>query len=668
MGIICSSSQHATKEIELNISHDEYQAEHKAFENTLKEYEYLRRDYYHQGWMKTKFLVASTKTKELLYLKDGQILRIEQIKDSSNSLEVLNNLDQIKNLEWVGKYGKDSKKVGIWTAFWNGERLQGVGGFYSKDGLKQGIWKELRNNYSNYAPVYEIGEYINNQKRGIWKYILKNRVIGGGNYNDKGKRNGKWIELSNYFYRYQLQKLTIISKCQVSYVGEYKDGRKVVEEDFMLKHKKRMVSQKKESGLKNQRDMTSIYIGLKTYFRPSHISFLGEYKNGIKIGIWDIEHQYICNRKLGGGIYESQLNVDGLLTSIKVGKWIDLCDCFHYNRFITYEGEYKNGIKIGSWDIKWEQTKIGGGFYDDNNQDDIMEDSVKIGMWIEHSDTFNNSSQITHVGEYQNGKKHGKWDIYFRDYSNAGGQYEVKQKEGVFYSSKIGFWTEISELFENGRQIYYSGEYENGLKVGRWNTYFASIFWQHVQLIGGGYYSIDEKQDFLASMKTGKWIEFETEFFSDITSTGEYNYGRKVGRWDIWTKEDDENIRIGGGSYSEAGVKIGKWVDLYAKPSNVKLITYNGEYKNGKKVGRWDIEFRQDKDKPFSQIGGGSYNEKGDGIKIGQWIELKGKSKDETCNGEYQNGKKVGKWVVSKRDKNKMEEILQIVKEIKYDY
>lgn len=46
--------------------------------------------------------------------------------------------------------------------------------------------------------------------------------------------------------------------------------------------------------------------------------------------------------------------------------------------------------------------------------------------------------------------------------------------------------------------------------------------------------------------------------------------------------------------------------------------------------------------------GGGAYDEEGDGIKIGKWIELQNKFdcyNQITYTGEYVNGKKVGIWV-----------------------
>ncbi|CAD8110014.1 unnamed protein product [Paramecium sonneborni] len=96
-------------------------------------------------------------------------------------------------------------------------------------------------------------------------------------------------------------------------------------------------------------------------------------------------------------------------------------------------------------------------------------------------------------------------------------------------------------------------------------------------------------------------------------------------------------------------------------------ITSCGEYKNGKKVGRWDILY-------FDEvIGGGSYeiyDDIQDSVKNGKWIDLGDglqQWKQLIFNGYYQNGQKVGTWEKMKTDKNKLEEGFIKIKELKYD-
>lgn len=37
---------------------------------------------------------------------------------------------------------------------------------------------------------------------------------------------------------------------------------------------------------------------------------------------------------------------------------------------------------------------------------------------------------------------------------------------------KIGNWVEISDNYERGQEVIYSGKYENGKKVGNWDILF----------------------------------------------------------------------------------------------------------------------------------------------------------------------------------------------------
>ncbi|CAD8151604.1 unnamed protein product [Paramecium pentaurelia] len=51
------------------------------------------------------------------------------------------------------------------------------------DGKKQGIRKETIQNYWNKNQVYLLGEYVNDQRQGLWRYIFDGKQIGGGEYN-----------------------------------------------------------------------------------------------------------------------------------------------------------------------------------------------------------------------------------------------------------------------------------------------------------------------------------------------------------------------------------------------------------------------------------------------------------------------------------------------------
>ncbi|CAD8131375.1 unnamed protein product [Paramecium sonneborni] len=95
------------------------------------------------------------------------------------------------------------------------------------------------------------------------------------------------------------------------------------------------------------------------------------------------------------------------------------------------------------------------------------------------------------------------------------------------------------------------------------------------------------------------------------------------------------------------GIKIGRQIELWEKFNDYSIVYFQGEYKNGRKVGRWDIYFK-DYDLNFKKIGGGSYDEKGNGIKNGIWNEINDCFKNSNLildNGEYKNGKRIGTWI-----------------------
>ncbi|CAD8089226.1 unnamed protein product [Paramecium primaurelia] len=146
------------------------------------------------------------------------------------------------------------------------------------------------------AKIYEIGVYHNGTKRGNWKLIYGFQEIGGGSYNKQGQKNGKWIEQSDGFWK----------KSQVTYSGEYNNGKKV--------------------------------------------------------GLWEI----FCNQEgknkqlqlIGCGQYAEKQGYNDFGGSIKIGKWIEISDDLWDKSNVFYNGIYKNGQKIGRWDIYAKQSGV----------------------------------------------------------------------------------------------------------------------------------------------------------------------------------------------------------------------------------------------------------------------------------------------------------------------
>ncbi|CAD8181137.1 unnamed protein product [Paramecium pentaurelia] len=556
-------------------------------------------------------------------------------------------MEQIKHLKWQGVHEMSDKKHGRWIAFWNGEILSEVGGYF-ENGLKQGLWKELFKNYSSHSKSYESGEYQNDKRSGMWIYIYDNNIIGGGKYNEQGQKSGKWIELSDSFN----------CNSQLTYYGEYKGGKKVGRWD--IKYKNEPIG-KNGGGLYNEGGQ-GIKIGSwvevdDNFNDSSEITHNGKYKNGQKIGRWDIHLN--CQgliKQIGGGLYDER--GDGH----KVGKWIELSEGFYKTYQIIFNGNYQNGKKVGQWDIYLNNEKIGGGLYDE------MGEGKKIGRWIEVGVEFIDSFQITQNGEYKNGKKIGQWDIFQK---NTCGNHQIRERlyneEGL--RSRFGrnnrirnsylqapFESEYKnikkpqgqdthfdtkggmEIIDSNLYITQIGEYFKGQKVGKWDFFFINK--EGSKEMGGGYY-----ENYVIDLKIGRWIEFN-DFNSQITYVGEYKKGQKVGRWDTYLNYFGNKL-IGGGSYDEGdeGFKCGRWIEVNDELDDSSQVTINGEYKNGNKVGKWDIYLNYVGN---IKIGGGSYDNESFGVKTGKWVDIKDGFKwalQTTFNGQYGNGNKIGKCV-----------------------
>ncbi|CAD8085725.1 unnamed protein product [Paramecium primaurelia] len=485
------------------------------------------------------------------------LLKRDQFMYSDSNSELLNNFDQIKYLKFEGQYGQNNRKSGKWKTIWHGELLKGLGGYY-ENGLRVGLWNELIQNYqkqncylvknSSLAQVHENGKYLNGQKYGMWKYIYKNRNIGGGLYNEQFKKNGKWIELSKGF----------CDMSQVTYKGEYQDGKKVGIWDILFLQELIGGGLYDNNGYKSEK-----WIEVNERFSgQSQIIYKGQYKNGTPVGIWETwnKREYMREfQKICGGQYDE--GGEGK----KIGKWIEFNDVLNEDSLVSYSGQYKNGNKAGRWDILFEEEEIGGGSYDEDGK------GVKLGKWIEICDKYDKQTQVSYSGKYINGNKAGRWNILFEEEEIGGGSYDEEGK-GV----KLGQWIELDDEFWSESKLVYNGSYKNGNKIGRWN-----IEYEYEQIGGGSY---DQEGE---GLKVGKWIELSDSFngCSEVAYVGEYKNGIKVSRWDIEYK----GKKIGGGSYDERGegIKIGNWVEVIDGFSLGSEITYEGQYKNGIKVGKW---------------------------------------------------------------------------------
>ncbi|CAD8123714.1 unnamed protein product [Paramecium sonneborni] len=317
----------------------------------------------------------------------------------------------------------------------------------------------------------------------------------------------------------------------------------------------------------------------------------GSYKDGKKVGQWVL---IFNNQEKGGGCY----NDEGL----KNGCWTELHEKYNEQCQISIKGQYINGIKSNSWIITYQDKHLGGGDY---------EESQKTGHWIEVYENFNDRCQIILEGEYIKGQKSGQWITKLRESSVEQFQLIIGQgnyKDGL----KIGEWIDIDLNYELTNQITYCGEYQNGRKLGFWQIK------QNQVVIGGGVYLLGAIKDGQWVELDDNFSDLCQIFYS-----GQYKNGIKNGDWEIKMRSKNnlnDIIFQGGGKYLQ-GVQIGIWRELSQNSWNDCQIIYEGSYENGKKYGKWDTYVQQDSSIQKKTLeGGGQYNIKG--LKDGPWIDL----------------------------------------------
>ncbi|CAD8214921.1 unnamed protein product [Paramecium octaurelia] len=365
------------------------------------------------------------------------------------------------------------------------------------------------------------------------------------------------------------------------------------------------------------------------------LKWVGEYNHqNLPVGKWNMIWR--GEKQIFGGFYNENGKKDGRWEEPFKGYW-GLCQVY-------FVGTYNQGLRQGKWMYQQDDQIIGGGLYNLEGQ--------KEGIWIELHENFDRNNQIYIKGLYRNNAKIGNWFYEIKEHYSEkllkflGGQYQR-------YGIKHGKWFELRQDFDNDLKFLDFGEYYNGKKQGIWNSMWINQR-ETFQIIGCGLY--DEN-----GLENGYWLQLnrkQRNQWYQIKGCGKFIHGIKVGTWNT----SFGCQLVGTGAYNQEGKKFGKWIQLSKNfqldKMNIKedalqgkLITFVGEYIDGKKSGNWQIK------KGDEIIGEGLYAN--DGFKIGKWIEL--------CNfrlsffviqiGEYQHGIKQGKWEILLRKKKGLEKI-----------
>ncbi|CAD8194002.1 unnamed protein product [Paramecium pentaurelia] len=495
-------------------------------------------DEVNQRCLNTKFYITFTKNKEIKYISDdGSILRIYYKKFRINKIS-----EMITSIFFF-------KKVFKSNAIWKGEILKGVGGQYSNDGKKHGQWQDLSENYWEYVYIYllfikiraqiqEVGEYLNNQKKGIWKYIYKYRVICGDSY-EQGFKNRQWTDLDEGFKDYLIVQVKIFWWW-------------ILQNIRFLKW--------------------NLWIEFSNGFSSSsQIYHKGENQNGKNRSL-----VFLLQRKQSKSFSENWWRF--LLRRCEKCKWVELSNGFYCSSQVLHKGEYKNGRKIGVWDIDFKQWNkklwelIGGGAQDNQG--------LKHEKWIYFNDSFKEENQVTYHCLYKNGQIIGRYDINYRQNQNklweqiGGGSYEQGQKNGLWViligvRSYIRMNINMTKKLVNGILI------TNIIMINLENKCYEIIFQYIVKEV---FMKMDQKMV----------DEIIVKSLLVVNILMVKKLGNKI-LFQIVDQICNQIINLlqqsGGGSYDQFFQKNGLWIDLSDGFKSSNQVVCNGVYKNGKKIG-----------------------------------------------------------------------------------
>ncbi|CAD8208645.1 unnamed protein product [Paramecium octaurelia] len=479
------------------------------------------------------------------------------------------------------------------------------------------IWDQFKN-YSEFRDSKKLIEILKKNINDDVELVQSQPIIKIESYLDfPSKNQQKWRMQSLNSFKWDFSYNRFIqTKYQIKFPNNNKNEMLYILDGVILRCQNSLLHQEELQQLNNIEQI-------------QYLKWIGDYgQNKQRIGRWAATWNGEVLQEVGG-IYNN---------GEKQGFWKEPISNYWAKAKAYQIGEYKNNVKRGFWKFIYKDQDIGGGEYNVSGE--------KNGIWIELSEGFFNDSQVTYKGKYKNGKKNDKWETFVVHNGNTkmigGGQYDTL---GV----KYGLWIDISKEFQTDQYVTYQGQFQNGRRVGQWKIFYSRFNPSDDkmdELIGGGFYDQGAQ-----GLKVGQWIDISNGFNNDayVTYHGQYILGQKVGRWDIYYRRsfEKQNELIGGGLYDEngSGNKIKNWIELADGFKDFSQVIYQGQYINGKKVGRWEIKQRYDDLDSFEKIGGGQYDEANPGMKVGDWIEISdefNRTSQVMYYAKYKNGKKVG--------------------------
>lgn len=315
--------------------------------------------------------------------------------------------------------------------------------------------------------------------------------------------------------------------------------------------------------------------GLKRhYYEDGQVMYEAEYKDDVQQGIgkrWDSD----------GNLVKKSSYVDGVLNGLSTD--------YYEDGSVKRTQEYKNRKRVGETKLYYKSGELK--HYEERNDDGKLMTSR----------SYDENGQLTRSREHIETAEHGLVDE--RKRYNDSGQLTRLSRQAVDNS-----WRLTESYDENGdvrdrREL--KGYDLHGLYISRY---------------GNGL----EKVHFVEGKRDGTYTVTDKD--GNITASGEYDHGKKVGEW-----VSEDSYGSINEHYNDSG-KLDGVREVYGENGNLRLrehyendlldgsyqeyadgeLVVEGEYVEGKREGEWTVALGY----PPYQTSKGSYN---DGVKVGEW-------------------------------------------------
>jgi antitoxin component YwqK of YwqJK toxin-antitoxin module len=300
------------------------------------------------------------------------------------------------------------------------------------------------------------------------------------------------------------------------------------------------------------------------WYENGDIQLIGYYSDGLPDSLWQWYYESGSLSRIGN--YKKGL---------EHGIWIN----YYTNGNVSDSGNYYLTRMDGEWKYRFEN----GNLYQIGN----YKRSLQEGVWK----TFYENGQLNSVGEMKNGSLSGLWTVYYEN-----GQLASKIKYLSNNKSVIeDIWDlKGNQIITNGNGIFKSfstsgkilvqGQVKDGLKVGKWITYFENG-------------DINEEGNFTNEVYT---------ITNSWNSNGEQTIIDGQGLYKTYYEDNESTFETG---TVVNGLREGLWETYY---ETTKTIYIESNYIKGKLSGIQKYYFES------GQLY--SSGEMKDGLKEGEWI------------------------------------------------